>query len=240
MNHMEIPMGYCQCGCGQPTSRAKKTGDGYKKGQPVRFLPGHFKPKPNPNPKSCSIEGCENKSRSKGYCRMHYNRLWSKNLDMRPALITRRGMATEDRFYNQIRISDNGCWIWIGTTLKSSGYGIFHVINAQGKWQNVLAHLWSYKHFGGRIPEGFEIHHQCTNVSCVNPEHLETVTKPQHMMKSNWASSTNARKTHCIHGHSLADAPRDKNGDRYCRICATIRMARYRDEKRREDRKCCA
>lgn len=40
---MEIPKGYCQCGCGGKTLVAKKTrtADGHIKGQPKRFINGH-------------------------------------------------------------------------------------------------------------------------------------------------------------------------------------------------------
>lgn len=39
----KIPIGFCQCGCGQPTQRANKTSkrDGTIKGIPVQFIRGH-------------------------------------------------------------------------------------------------------------------------------------------------------------------------------------------------------
>lgn len=41
---MDIEKGYCQCGCGAKTPIAKKTStrDKTKKGDPLRFAPGHF------------------------------------------------------------------------------------------------------------------------------------------------------------------------------------------------------
>lgn len=38
-----IPLGFCQCGCGQssPLAKQSRSKEGYIKGQPVRFLPGH-------------------------------------------------------------------------------------------------------------------------------------------------------------------------------------------------------
>jgi hypothetical protein len=40
---VEIPYGYCQCGCGQKTSLARQsyTAKGWVKGQPLRFAPNH-------------------------------------------------------------------------------------------------------------------------------------------------------------------------------------------------------
>lgn len=46
-----IPLGFCQCGCGQTTSVAKRTAKrwGYVKGQPRRFRKGHYgRPLPQP------------------------------------------------------------------------------------------------------------------------------------------------------------------------------------------------
>lgn len=42
---MEIPYGYCQCGCGQKTEPYKqtRTKDRCKKGEPHKFIKGHYK-----------------------------------------------------------------------------------------------------------------------------------------------------------------------------------------------------
>lgn len=44
----DIPVGYCQCGCGQKTQLARQnhTKQGWIKGRPLRFLPGHHKMQP--------------------------------------------------------------------------------------------------------------------------------------------------------------------------------------------------
>ena len=48
----KIPIGYCQCGCGARTGKTRQTDvkRGYKKGDPLRFLPNHF-PLPRSTPK---------------------------------------------------------------------------------------------------------------------------------------------------------------------------------------------
>jgi hypothetical protein len=43
----------------------------------------------------------------------------------------------------------------------------------------VLAHRWAYEHFIGPIPAGLEIDHLCRVRHCVNPAHLEPVTKSE-------------------------------------------------------------
>ena len=50
MNEKMIPVGYCQCGCGQKTEMAKVTRNrrGYKKGEPLLYLVGHNRNNKNP------------------------------------------------------------------------------------------------------------------------------------------------------------------------------------------------
>lgn len=43
---LDIPLGYCQCGCGQRTKIADETyaAKGHVKGEPLRFVYGHWRP----------------------------------------------------------------------------------------------------------------------------------------------------------------------------------------------------
>lgn len=66
---------------------------------------------------------------------------------------------------------DTGCWIWQGL-LSSSGYGLKTVQGAR-----VVAHRLYYEAKFGPIPDGLDIDHLCRNRACVNPGHLEPVTR---------------------------------------------------------------
>jgi hypothetical protein len=46
--------------------------------------------------------------------------------------------------------------------------------------RNVLAHRRVYEDQIGPIPEGMIIHHICENRMCVNPRHLEAMTRGDH------------------------------------------------------------
>lgn len=60
-----------------------------------------------------------------------------------------------------------GCWPWLGA-IAPSGYGRVH-----SRW----AHRLSYEFLVGPIPAGLDIDHLCRNRLCVNPAHLEPVTR---------------------------------------------------------------
>ncbi len=77
----------------------------------------------------------------------------------------------------EYRLDDFGCWIWLRGK-DSDGYG-----GANLNGQRMSAHVKYYTIHKGRIPKGFEIDHLCRNHSCVNPEHLEAVTKVENVRR---------------------------------------------------------
>lgn len=127
-----------------------------------------------------------------------------------------------------------GCWHWVGAKLQS-GYGRFKVAS-----KVVQAHLASYEHFIGPVPEGLELDHLCRNRACVNPFHLEPVTRSENVLRGDGPLVTRLRhqqRTHCPKGH-----PYDEKNTylwqhpkgymlRDCRACTNER----RREKRRRD-----
>lgn len=74
---------------------------------------------------------------------------------------------------NTERRGDGECWAWKGG--QTCGYGSLKVDG-----QTVYAHIYSFKLHGGVVPPGHDLHHQCTNVLCVNPSHLKPITKTDH------------------------------------------------------------
>jgi hypothetical protein len=125
-----------------------------------------------------------------------------------------------DRFDAKVSPEPNsGCWLWTAYCDRD-GYGQF----APAHNMPVFAHRFSYERHRGKIPDGMQIDHLCRMRCCVNPDHLEIVTYDE-----NTRRGFRKTKTHCIHGHSLADAYIFR-GWRHCRECR-------RQEKRSAYRK---
>lgn len=128
-----------------------------------------------------------------------------------------------DRFADQIALTDSGCIEWIGAT-TGRGYAQIKLTPSEGK-RLVYVHRWSYEYHTGPISAGFEIDHLCRNTLCVNPDHLEAVTPRVNFLRSSNPAVANARKTHCIRGHLLAEPNLypSPEGWRSCRECHHIR-----------------
>jgi len=92
------------------------------------------------------------------------------------AELGRRGTALE-RFLVKFNLASDGCWLWHAASDKR-GYGQFCV-----NGRLVKSHRWSFEYFRHRIPAGLELDHLCRRAACVNPDHLEPVTKAENLRR---------------------------------------------------------
>lgn len=140
-----------------------------------RATPLHYEPKLA----NCSLDGCDRVSKlRRGYCDTHYRRLM-RDGDPGDAVIAVTGLGARDPRPLLDRIDRNGsggCWIWTGS-IDRDGYGYLH----DGRRHN--AHRWTYEKFVGPIPDGLEIDHLCRVRPCVNPDHLEPVTRLENNLR---------------------------------------------------------
>lgn len=193
----------CECGCGEQTNLATRTQRGYKRGDPVRFAPGHANQK----------------------------------------LVEYR---EEDRGF------ESPCWIWT-KNLDVRGY--------PAKWDGqkrrlVKGHRVYYEREHGVIPEGMLVHHRCEQKACVNPAHLQALTRSEHGKVHSpgpevWRAAVRVRRerarnrTEKVCQDCQRLLPMDAFGvksrkadgrDSYCRPCAAAQVKRRREKYGRTDR----
>ena len=75
-------------------------------------------------------------------------------------------------FASKYRVSPTGCLVWT-RAIQTKGYGSVCV----GRGRTALAHRVAWESARGPIPEGLTIDHLCGVKRCVNPDHMEVVTR---------------------------------------------------------------
>ena len=121
------------------------------------------------------------------------------------------------RFWD--KVSGGGyveCHEWLAAKAPD-GYGHFNY-SRNGKRTVGVAHRVSYELTYGPIPSGLVIDHLCRNRACVNPLHLEAVTRSENTSRATSKSDTEP----CVKCES-SDMRRTPKGQRYCGTCAVTR-----------------
>lgn len=157
-----------------------------------------------------------------------------KGEQLRPVLGRTGPLPTSDvdRFAARVAMTDSGCLEWLGGKTRG-GYGVFAIDTSHQGGEKTMAHRWSYEYVVGSIPDGFDIDHLCRNRACVNPAHLEPVTRRENIRRAA------AIKTHCPAGHPYDETNtyvRPGTTQRKCRECMRqrdIARAASRNAKRR-------
>lgn len=122
------------------------------------------------------------------------------------------------------------CWVW-NKSINPGGYGILWCKERQVMR---LAHRVAYELFAGVIPDGLEIDHICRNRRCVNPDHMEPVTRRVNVLRGNSPIQLRERaraKTHCVHGHLYTPETvcmERRNGGTYSRRCKECRKLKLK------------
>lgn len=78
--------------------------------------------------------------------------------------------------------TEGACWIWTGYSytgewrLARYGHGWWKAFKCTG-----LMHRYTYILAWVTIGKGRELHHTCENTLCINPNHLWSVTRQEHL-----------------------------------------------------------
>lgn len=136
----------------------------------------------------------------------------------------------EERYVSE---PNSGCWLWLGKITTPHRYGVLS-LTTNGKIRELKAHQVAYQIYVGAIPGGLELDHKCRVRCCVNPDHLEPVTRRENIRRGASRVADNMRKTHCPQGHvySHENTYLDPKGGRKCRECHRINE-RERSRRRR-------
>lgn len=123
-----------------------------------------------------------------------------------------------DRLWAKV-VVEGDCWRFTGG-LKN-GYG--QIRDDAGVLRR--AHRAAYELLVGAVPAGMDLDHLCRNRACVNPDHLEVVTRLVNLLRGDGWVGRNARKAACLRGHPLSGPNLyiTREGWRQCRTCKRAR-----------------
>jgi hypothetical protein len=124
------------------------------------------------------------------------------------------------------------CWLWLGNIQMTTGYGR---VSYQGTVMQ--AHVLSYKLHYGEAPTddlaNRQRDHLCRRRCCVNPNHLEEVSRRENIACGDSPPAHNARKEVCEKGHEMTGNRMNRGiKTRYCLVCNLTRATEnYRNKK---------
>lgn len=119
------------------------------------------------------------------------------------------------------------CWYWAGRHNNVGRPYIQLWVRGEGHYRCQMASRWVYEVLVGPIPVGLDLDHLCRNKVCVNPDHVEPVTRAENMARR---PDSNQVKTHCARGHDLRvpGAFSRNGGSPTCRLCINQRARERR------------
>lgn len=155
----------------EPVTRRENIARG-RGGDSWGYIPAPIPVKPKPvKPDRCTECSGEKPIYKRTLCRPCYRRWLNDPERVRPVLA-----SVEERFWAKVEKTDS-CWMWTASVNQGTGYGQFapkHGVQFQ-------THRFSYELTNGPIAAGLDIHHTCHVRRCVNPAHLQAITRSENL-----------------------------------------------------------
>lgn len=82
-------------------------------------------------------------------------------------------------------VDEDGCWISNYFKMRGGYAQLQFRPEDDTKEKIVLAHRAAYTHHNGPIPDGMTVHHKCYKRACVNPDHLDLMTRNENSRRNN-------------------------------------------------------
>lgn len=125
----------------------------------------------------------------------------------------------------------SGCWLWDGA-LSVAGYGRIGIAGKSAQ----QAHRVCYEIYKRPIPAGLDLDHLCRVRCCINPDHLEPVTRKENLRRgdNSYRGENMRAKTHCPKGHPYHHEKRmgGRGLQRICKPCRNEASNAYKARKK--------
>lgn len=108
------------------------------------------------------------------------------------------GLGIEELLGRHIKPQPDGCWYWNGDADYRGR------IQWNGKSWVAYRLIYCFFHHLPALPRGWHIHHRCQNPGCVNPDHLELLTRAQHLAAHDLIRELTRQRCRGYDGHSCA------------------------------------
>jgi len=131
-----------------------------------------------------------------------------------------------------------GCWLWTGhlndggyaqTAMSAKAVGDY----TPGARYRCTVHRWTYELHIATIPAGLDLDHLCRVRHCVNPWHLEPVTRSVNLKRAVGIGSQWSKRTHCKNGHEYTAENTYRSARDNARVCRQCQRDRNRNRKGR-------
>ena len=139
------------------------------------------------------------------------------------------------RLWDKTAMRSDGCIEWVAAK-GAAGYGRIGIGATKTYPAHRIALVWALGH---EVPPEFDVDHLCLNKSCVNPTHLEAVTRREHIARDGEGRGAATIRADlaggtCVAGHDLTAerAWRRQGRGRTCRLCSNMRAAEWRARRR--------